>query len=261
MALIAFLASESWSGGAALGEEFRIATRVYADDQTEPFSQSTTLFREGYVYDFPAGPVGPADITVFHAARGRFVLLDTTRQVRTELTCDNVDDYVNQQRALARGQRTNAFLRFLAEPVFDETFDRTSGVLTLTSPWMTYRLTTLKAKNSAASQQYADFSDWYAKLNTLLNAQAPPPFARMLVNEALFDQQALPLDVTLLGRSSPDAEGEHQFKLRSDHQVEWRLLPDDRRLLEEVHNHLVTFELVPFETFVAPDAAAAPLQQ
>ena len=57
---------------------------------------------------------------------------------------------------------------------------------------MTYQLLLRKATNRAIWQQYCDFSDWYARLNTLLNPGSKLPFARLAVNAALARHEAIP---------------------------------------------------------------------
>ena len=241
---------------AVWADDFRIETRVYVADEQEPLSQNLTLFRGGVVYDFPSGAASPADadITVFDPPRRTIRLLDTTRRIRTELRREHISEYIQRQRDIAREQTSNEMLRFLADPQFQESYDEASQTLDLTSSWLSYRLTMLPAKNETVAAQYHEFADWYARLNPLLHAEAGPPFARLYVNRALLKHQALPADVTLLGpkKSAPLGGEQHEFRLHSEHQVEWRLYAADEERIEQVRQHLVQFEQVPFEQFVRP---------
>lgn len=257
--LVATCGAMQLAGPIASAEDFRIETRVYVADEKEPLSENLTLFRGGVVYDFPSGAASPADadITFFDPPRSRFVLFDTTRQVSTELHGRHILEYLQQQRDIAREQTGNEMLRFLADPRFEQSYDQDSRTLELTSRWLTYRLTMLPAKNDAAAAQYHEFADWYARLNPLLHPEAGPPFARLYANQALFDQAALPADVTLLGpkKSSVLSGEQHEFRLHSEHKVEWRLYAADEERIEAVRQHLVQFEKVPFEQFIRPAPA------
>ena len=69
--------------------------------------------------------------------------------------------------------------RFLVDPRFEEQFDESTGELTLSSQWMTYRVLIETREEAAVADQYRDFADWQVQLNTLLNPGSKPPFARL----------------------------------------------------------------------------------
>jgi len=229
------------AGHTAGQEQFRIENRVFVDDEEEPQVKSTTIFYAGAVYDYLEAP---AEVTVFDQAHGRFVLLDLTRRVKTELTTEQVATFVEHLKEWAKNQ-ADPYLRFLADPEFDEQFDETAGELAFTSPWLTYRLTTVDAESEEISKQYREFSDWYCQLNTMINVGARPPFARMIVNRALEDRQQFAREVHLTLRPE---EGflPKRITIRSEHRLIRRLVQSDRDRVAQTDQFMAIFKPVSF---------------
>src|SRR5688572_9223445 len=103
MLVTALLASSSLVSSA---EEFRIETKIYVGDEAAPVSETSTLFLDGVVYDFLKQPPQTA---VFRKPTGgkpgRFILLDRSEKIRTELTTDQLVGAMDKLRTWARGQR------------------------------------------------------------------------------------------------------------------------------------------------------------
>src|SRR5262245_51704172 len=114
---------------AAMGEGFRIETKVFVGDEKLPASATTTLFLNGVVYDFLTDP---EQIAVFRkpggGKPGRFILLDPEHRTRTELSTDQLAGAMNKLKTWAAKQK-DPFLQFAANPQFEESFDRDSGKL------------------------------------------------------------------------------------------------------------------------------------
>ena len=94
-----------------------------------------TIFHEGLVYDFLNEP---AEVIVFDKAHRRFILLDISRHVRSEISTDDVQAFVNRVKQRLSGH-PNPNIKWLADPSFEESFDRANSELTLKSPSITYR--------------------------------------------------------------------------------------------------------------------------
>jgi hypothetical protein len=229
--------------GFAFGEEFRVENEVFFDGRKEPGIRSTTIFHQGIVYDYLDQP---QEITVFDAARGRFVLLDLTRKIRTELSTQRVAEFTDRLRKWAASQ-SDPFLRFLADPKFDIHYDDKTGQLTVASSWMTYRVNTIPAGNQTVSKEYRRFSDWYARMNTLLNPGTRPPEARLVLNASLEEHGRVPQTVLLEMRK----EGLLQRKLvvRSEHQLFCRLVESDRDLIAQTDQFMAMFQVVDFAEY------------
>ncbi len=54
----------------ALGQQFRVENAVYLDTENRPYSQSTTIFVDGKVYDYLHQP---EEVVIFDPAERRFV--------------------------------------------------------------------------------------------------------------------------------------------------------------------------------------------
>ncbi|MBX7075578.1 MAG: hypothetical protein K1X71_20750 [Pirellulales bacterium] len=224
--------------------DFKITSQVYVADREEPVSQNITLFRAGLVYDFLSLP---ESITIFDARRGLFVLLDPARQVQTEIPTREVAAYNEElkQHALAH---KDALLRFLAEPKFQAATPK-RGVLELTSPNMTYRVSIRACNDATALRQYQEFSDWYAQLNTVVNPGSAPPFTRIALNRALFERHVLPMQVELTIVPAAAPAPRREVKLLSKHTIAWKISGEDLRRIDEAGQLLTSLAKVSFEEF------------
>ena len=239
-----FAAGLLLSGGPAGGETFRVENKVFVEKETEPRVESTTIFSDGVVYDFLKKP---GEITIFDKVRGRFVLLDTARRVKTELTTEGVLRVTERLKEWA-GMQPDPLLKFLADPQLDRQFDPDSGELTFSSPWVTYRVAPADAESAAIARQYREFSDWYLRLNTRINPGSRPPFARMIVNAELEARGEIPREVHLTltpkGGLMPK-----RIRVRSQHRLIRRLVESDRDRIVQAGQFMAIFKAVDFDEY------------
>lgn len=242
-ALAAFAALATPSGAA----EFRIESKVYLKSQS--VAENLTLFQDGRVYDFLIDPV---EITVFdeQPGRARFLVLDPARKVSTEIKVTEVTELMDKLRAWAKNA-PDPFMNFLADPQFEEQFDASASTLQMNSPWMEYKLTTIEAPNADVVEQYSQFSDWYAKLNTMTSPGRIPPFARMAVNATLKKHKQVPSDVQLT------IHLKQEVKLNSEHKVAWKLLESDRQKIRQVDDYLAKFKKLSFAEYYGAEPRTA----
>lgn len=226
----------------AAAEGFRIHTKIFVGDERRPASETTTLFLDGAVYDFLDAPPQAA---VFRKPLGdqpgRFILLDPERRVRTELTTDKLAGAMDKLRTWA-GQQRDPFLRFAADPEFDESFDPGSGRLVLASHLENYRAETMRSDQPQALAQYREFLDWYTRLNALLSA-GPPPEPRLRLNAALARYRVVPVTVELTRAGDKE-------KLRAEHDFTWRLSRDDLQRIDGVRASLASYRPVTNEEYL-----------
>jgi hypothetical protein len=227
-----------------LALDFRIENRVFAEGKTEPQSRSLTLFHDGMVYDFMSDP---AEVTVFDKATGRFVLLNMAKQEQTELSLADLDAFMEKLKQLANKQK-DPLSKFFASPKFEERFDPANGELSLSSPWVTYHVITEATKNSAISDQYRQFSDWYARLNAMLNVGSRPPLARLQVNDALARHESLARQVTFT-LSSVEKNALQKTVLRSEHDFMLSLTSSDLDQIQKAQEARGKFKLVSYDTY------------
>jgi hypothetical protein len=226
----------------ARASDFRVDNAVYIEGQVQPQSHGSTIFHKGLVYDFLADP---AEIIVFDKARGRFMLLDPTRRVQSEMTIEFVKASVDHVKKALTGQ-DDPRLRWLGAPTFDETVDRQGGRLTLRNEWMTYDVQLLATGPNVATQ-YREFSDWYTQFNHLLNPESRPPFVRMKLNEALERNHGIAKEVRLttsFDRSSKPAT------IISRHTLAAQLDASDASRIAEAENAIKSFQNVSLQEYV-----------
>jgi hypothetical protein len=224
-------------------EDFRIDSRVFAGKEPKPVSENTTLFHVGIVYDF----IPDKSVAVFDKPRGRFVLLDRQRHVKAEVTVAQLQKFCDRLQHMA-AMDSNSFVRFVADPHFDAAKGDKPSELILSSPHMTYRLTTTKAESPEASRQYREFSDWYARLNVMMNPGSTPPFPRLAVNDELC-QRGLLAEQVQLTVPQQSALHRHTVELRSEHHIAWRLLQTDLDQINETTNQLTTFKPIGLDEY------------
>jgi hypothetical protein len=235
------LVCPAWSRG----DDFRVENRVYADEQRQLNSHSTTIFHGDAVYDFLTEP---AEIVVFDKAGSKFVLLDLRRRVRTELRTVEVTAFVNRIREWAY-DHPDPLLHFQGDPKFDEQFDAKSVQLTLKSPLMIYEAR-LARSSEAVSRQYRQFCDWYAELNTVLSSGSRPPFARLMLDEAIARRNATVREVklTIIPPSKPGTSMA-AMTVSSRHELTPTLSAEDLRRVEQAREHMRNFTLVKFADY------------
>jgi hypothetical protein len=230
----------------APAEEFRIESKVFSGKDDTSTSDSVTLFADDRAYDFLSSP---SEITVFDFPRGRIVLLDQNRKLRTELSTDKLNEFTDQLRTRAARQ-TEALLKFAANPKFDESHADPLW-LQFSSPQMTYRVRPSNPGNANVVHQYRMFSDWSARLNSMIHPGAMPPFPRLAVNAALERAGEVPESVELTLAAQNHLVGKPTV-LRSEHELAMRLLPTDRKRIDEAGKDLVNFPEVSMEEYLRP---------
>jgi hypothetical protein len=235
-----------WIGPVA-AEEFRVESKVYSGKNDTPVSESLTLFADGRVYDFLSSP---REITVFDFPRGRIVLIDPARKLRTELTTEQLNDFIDKLRARASRQ-TDSLLKFAAQPKFNET-NEADDWQQFASPQLTYRVRAVKSENSAMVRAYREFSDGSARLNAMLHPGALPPFPRLEVNASLERNMRMPEELELTITPSNHLLGKPTV-MHSTHELANQLLPTDRKKIDEAGEYLVNLNQVPLDEYLRPE--------
>jgi len=243
--LIAIAAAMSLAAGTSLGVDFRVENRVFSGGEKSPQVQSATIFLDGVAYDYLEHP---KEITIFDGTNGRFICLDPVRHVRTELSAEDLESRTMQLKDWAANQ-PDGFLKFLADPRFEKSLDENTGEQVFDSPWMTYRVATVRPGNPEIASQYATFSDWHGRFNTLINPGSRPPFARMIVNAELERQQLFPEEVHLTLRPKEGRLLAKKITLRSEHKLVRQVVESDRRQVAQTDQYMAIFKPVTFQEY------------
>ena len=260
----------------AWAANFMVENKVFSGSEKQPCSQSTTIFKDGVVYDYLVDPANPSktdEVTVFDFAHGRFLLLDKRLKLKTELSTRLVKASVDSLKTRT-DLGNDPFASFLLNPRFEQeadgdstdgdsadgdladgdSVDGESGELLFSSKWLDYRVLTSVAKSPEIAADYRRFSDWYARLNTYIRRGVRPPFARMLVNEELGKRGELPREVHLTLKPKQGI-GSRKFRLHSEHRVTPRLGDGDQRRVAQTAEDLTVFETVGFKEYNKKRAA------
>jgi hypothetical protein len=232
-------------------EDFRIQTRVYKEDDDTSISQNLTLFRNGVVYDFLSDP---DETTIFDRPRrdhpGKFVILDPGRRVQAEVSLERLTRFTSNLQLWA-AQHSDAFLRFLAKPEFQEELDPKQRAWVYSSKYMTYQVKATPAANAEVFKQFDDFSEWFVRLNTMLTIKTRPPYGlgRLGVNAALRPRQEIPTEVKLVVES-PVRVLRRSTTYRSEHHLTPMLSQSDQVRISEVEKQLVSFKSIELEEYL-----------
>src|SRR6476646_3368983 len=161
----------------AEGQEFRVDTELFRNQEKEPFLQTLTIFADGAVYDFQL--TEPAETTVFDSRRGQFTLLDESRRARSTVTTQELLDFSLALETHA-AQQSNRLLAFCATPNFEiseNTVEQNGQTLTelrLSSKPLIYVVRAQKPSRPEAVKMYRHFADWCARLNATRPPNPPP---------------------------------------------------------------------------------------
>jgi hypothetical protein len=98
--------------------------------------------------------------------------------------------------------------------------------------------------------QYRVFSDWYARLNTVMNRGqgSRPPFARLLLDEAIARHQAIPREVKLISFAKKGGAMQ-QTSVRIEYHLMPKLTQADLQAVAGVQRDLKAFKPVRFEEY------------
>jgi len=235
----------------SLGQQFRIETFVYRDQDKTPISENLTLFHDGLVYDFLLGQDRSAEEIAIYDSRGEtFVLINVARRVRTEIT---LVELMQRLEAFKTSGVIKPEDRFLIDAEFTEDYDPANGLLTLKSDQLTYRVRGQQVKDEAAWHALVDFMDQFARLN-VTDPRRMPPFARLRVNQSIRQRRLVPTEVALeiqpAGRlwTAP-------VKVRAEHYTVWQLSREDLKRIDVARRFWVDFPAVSLAEFRQLDTA------
>ena len=209
--------------------EFRMETNVFIEGNSDPAATSLTLFTGNAVYDFLSDDSAHGDITVFDVRRGRFVLIDTQRKLKTTLTKDDLIKFLEQVKSQASEDVVSRFV----SPKLTQKFNPSTKTVTVSSDHLTYQAVGISAKWDPAIQQYRHFADWIARLNSTRIGNLPP-YSRFELNRVMAEQKLIPK--TVQRTVMLDRVGLRKQVVRSEHNIHWQLTNSDRKRISSAGN-------------------------
>lgn len=256
---------------AASAQDFRIDTEVFVtsdrdkekDKDKQLVAETLTIFTHGLVYDFLL--TEPREVTLFDPLRGRFTLLDESRQLKASIGTQDVLEYVLSFDAHA-AQSKDALFAFAARPQFETATEEVEQNgqpfvrITLSGKPLEYVALGQRPQDPQSVKAYRQFADWFARLNAARPGNLPPA-ARLVLNEQLASQGLLPLEVTRTITAVGAFGREKRLEVKSRHLVNWTLSGEDRKRIERAGDWLANFQPVSFDEYrAAPQSSAAPKQ-
>lgn len=224
------------------GDDFRVETQVFADKPT-PLFENLTLFSEGVVYDFAQAE--PRETTIIDGGRGKIILLDHDRKMRTLFECDELLRFLADLKVKAMNGKPR--IKFLAEPSFSTNYDNAAHKLVLASEILTYQATCEEPKTRTAVAQFREFADWSARLNATRPGSLLP-FARLILNKDLAEKGLVPVEIELALQADSSLPA-RKMNLRSKHAFTWRLLQTDQEKISRAGSQSTEYKLVTSETY------------
>jgi hypothetical protein len=245
-------------GGASVsahGQEFRVDTEVFQNEDKKPILEQLTIFAaDGTIYDFRL--TEPQEVTVFDLRRGVCTLLDESRQVKAAVATQELLQFCFNLETHA-AQSKNSLLAFCAAPKFETTekeIDRSGQKmveLRLAAKPLVYVAEGQRPTRPEAVKAYRQFADWCARLNARDAKRGNlPAGARLALNEALADRGLLPLEITRTIPSDRPLVGK-PLEHRSQHRVNWTLSGEDRKKIEHAGDMMANFQLVSYDDYCA----------
>ncbi|MCA9041143.1 MAG: hypothetical protein KDA65_12395 [Planctomycetaceae bacterium] len=208
-------------------------TKVYDDSHPEKpvISRSLTLFHAGEVYDYldDAG-----EVIIMQPIRKKFVILNTRADTKTEITFaqiekmleladDETKKHLDNLASQPHDKELFQRIMFYQEPVFQRSVDVQEKQLKLTSSYLSYLVDFHNDRPEEYVRKYLDFADWVKKLNYVRHPIDTSYRARLELNNRMRSIKALPLTVRMTANT-----GIGEIKLRSEHQIQWKLNDMDR---------------------------------
>jgi hypothetical protein len=223
-------------------EDFRMQTSVFVGNSSAPAVSSLTMFNGTTIYDFIENESEFGEITVFDVKRGRFVLLDPHRKVKTTLTKDFLVQFLDQ----VLSQTSSTALTKYVQPKLQYEFNLSMKTVRVTSDHLTYQATGISPKFDSSIQRYRHFADWVARLNSTRIGNLPP-YSRFELNRLMAKQKLLPKSIkrTLM----LDEVGLRKQIVRSEHVINWQLTNTDRKRISQTGDQMATFKEVSADEF------------
>ena len=240
----------------AAGQDFRVDTELFQNQEKKPFLQSLTIFADGIVYDFRL--TEPAEASVFDPRHGRFTLLDETRKVKAAVTTQELLDFTLALEPHAAEKK--GLIAFCAAPQFETTVndvERNGQMhveLRMVGKPLTYVALGERPERHDAVKAYRQFADWYARLNATFPENLPPG-ARLALNQAMAERELLPLEIlrtTTVGAAIP-----RKWEVKSQHRVNWTLSGEDRKKIDRAADMMATFRAVSYVEYQKPVGPAS----
>jgi len=238
------LAAGAQVAATSLAVDFRVETDLFIGTEKDPVGENLTLFSGGRVYDFLLS--GSKEITIYDPARGQFMLLDTERKLRSDVSTQLLLEKVEKiEASIAKGN--DPFLKAVLKPSFEtkvEEFDvngESRVRITLTSKEIIYKVVGTRPKNREAVHAYRQFADYFARFNSVRKGGFPVG-ARLALDQALAEKGLVPIEI-----ERTDVVDGKKLERRSRHLINYVLSKQDLQKIDTAGNYLTEFQSIDFD--------------
>lgn len=217
---------------------FRIETDIFAAEIKEPIQQTTTLFDGSVAYDYSRADDG--EITMVDPGRDRITLLSTRHSLRADVAISELESRMQAARNLATASPDELAYAYV---VGASKISQENAVITVGDELLKYDATlqTPPEQADAVSEIYRQFADAVKHLNTFSHQRSDPPFARLALNDAIRQENALPETIT---QTAKLGKGNGTSVLKARLHTTWLLSKADRNKIEDIGRKLVGFKKV-----------------
>lgn len=171
--------------------DFRIETDITEPGKARPIDQSVTLFSGGLAYEYSRE--APQRVMVVDASNNRIIFVDSQRQIQTRVNLQELQAGIESAKNKLM-QTTGGPEKI--EDAAQTSFDSNSGILSVGKRFIRYDAKLMQPPGPEYAVQYANFANASASINAWQSrGSAPPPFARIQLNQAVIEQQAIPSEI------------------------------------------------------------------
>ncbi len=248
---------------------FRVETEVFDDDDAKkPVARSLTLFRDGVAWDFleavpkkkgEQAAVEPVEFVLHDPARERIILVDPSRNVRTQIDSLRLERLRASLAAWAR-KSDDAVLRWAGSPDFSGGMTEESGKVVLVGPRVRYAVDYDEAAEEGAAEEYRKFADAAVLVKALVHPGGLPPFPRIAINRRVAAARGIPSSVRLEVEPRLGRLAGRGTVLRSEHRIVPSWVAADHKRVASAEERIALAEEVDLTTYAGkpiPGADAA----
>ncbi|MBX3418893.1 MAG: hypothetical protein KF851_14920 [Pirellulaceae bacterium] len=237
------------------GQEFKIESQVYMDQQTTPIASTVTLFQEKLVFDISIGPDGSSatEVVIFDSRNQSFELIDVAKERRVHLEQFEIVRIIESLRQ--QGAQDERLLA-LIEPNLQETIDLSGRFLRMANSQLVYEAKCESPTDVTLLPTYFEFLDQYTRL-AATDPRRMPPFARLELNQAMKKHGWMPKEINL--KLEGGELSARTLNLTSKHQLIGRLSDQDKKRIELARRQWLQFKQVSLSEYRdLPKVAEAP---
>jgi hypothetical protein len=225
--------------------DFRIDTDVMETGKGKPVDQSVTLFANGVSYEYSRET--PNQITVINTIENRVTLINTQRQVQSRVNLQELQAYLETVKKQFAQTATRGAEKL--QDAAETSFDVNTQVVSAGMRFIRYDAKIQQPNNAVVAEIYANFANASAILNAWRSrGNAPPPFARLQLNEALREKAVVPTEIkrTIFA-------GENESSLISRIHITDSLKPSEKKQIEQYNEMILNYSTVALADYNNPN--------